>query len=113
MALDKGDFIGRAAALAERDGGGTLRRICMSVEARDADVIGDEPIWHEGKVVGWVTSGGYGHHVGLSLAQGYVPRKIADDPAPGAFEIEIMGVKVKATLLTQSPFDPKAERMRM
>ncbi|MAA97596.1 MAG: glycine cleavage system protein T [Stappia sp.] len=113
VALDKGDFIGRAAALAERDGGGTLRRICMSVEARDADVIGDEPIWHEGKVVGWVTSGGYGHHVGLSLAQGYVPRKIADDPAPGAFEIEIMGVKVKATLLTQSPFDPKAERMRM
>ena len=43
-----------------------------TVDANDADAIGDEPVWHDGKVVGWVTSGGYGHTVGKSVALGYV-----------------------------------------
>ena len=43
-----------------------------------ADVIGDEPVWHDGAVVGWVTSGGYGHHVEASLALGYVPDGAGD-----------------------------------
>ena len=42
-----------------------------------ADVIGDEPIWHDGDVVGWVTSGAYAHHSGVSLAFGYVPAALA------------------------------------
>ncbi len=45
-------------------------------DAADADVLGDEPIWHEGKVVGWVTSGGYAHYVDKSMAQGYVPKEL-------------------------------------
>ena len=56
----------------------------------DADVLGDEPIWHDGKVIGWVTSGGYAHYVDRSLAQGYVPKELATDGA-GGFEIEILG----------------------
>ena len=76
------DFIGRDAALEEQRTGGTLRRISLAVDADDADVLGDEPIWHGGKVVGWVTSGGYGHCVGTSLAQGYVPKELAAEPEP-------------------------------
>ena len=49
----------------------------MVVDAEDADVLGDEPIWHDGKVVGWVTSGGYAHWADKSLAMGYVPRELA------------------------------------
>ena len=37
-----------------------------------ADCIGDEPVWHAGRVVGWITSGGYAHHVGKSVALAYV-----------------------------------------
>ena len=111
--LRKNDFIGRAAAAREKEEGGTLRRVTMVVDATSADVIGDEPIWHDGEVVGWVTSGGYAHHVDASLAQGYVPVALADDTANGAFEIEILGERCPARLQLEPPFDPEARRMRM
>jgi dimethylglycine dehydrogenase len=62
--LDKPDFIGRAAAAAEKASGGERRLITLDVDAKDADAIGDEPIWHGDRVVGWVTSGGYGRERG-------------------------------------------------
>jgi dimethylglycine dehydrogenase len=111
--LAKPDFIGREAALREQQSGGTLRRVSFEVDAADADVLGDEPIWHAGKVVGWVTSGGYGHWVKRSLAQGYVPVALAADVAPRAFEIEILGDRRAASILREPPFDPEGKRMRM
>jgi dimethylglycine dehydrogenase len=111
--LNKPDFIGREAALAERASGGKLRRSSFIVDALDADVLGDEPIWHDGQVVGWVTSGGYGHYVERSLAQGYVPRALAADLRDGAFEIEILGERRKASIVSQPLFDPEGTRMRM
>jgi len=111
--LAKNDFIGRDAALKEKQEGGKLRRVAMVVDAADADVLGDEPIWHGGKVIGWVTSGGYAHYVDKSLAQGYVPRDLAADGANGAFEIEIIGDRRKATIIREPLFDPQGKRMRM
>jgi dimethylglycine dehydrogenase len=111
--LGKNDFIGREAAMREKEEGGALRRVSMIVDADDADVLGDEPIWHDGKVVGWVTSGGYAHYVDKSLAQGYVPRGLAADGANGAFEIEIIGDRRKATIIPEPLFDPQGRRMRM
>ena len=61
VAIDKGDFIGRAAVLRDRQQPPKRRLVTLVVDAADADAIGDEPVWHDGKVVGWVTSGGYGH----------------------------------------------------
>jgi len=109
----KGDFIGREAALAEQANGGKLRRVSFIVDASDADVLGDEPIWHDGNVIGWATSGGYGHYVDLSLAQGYVPRELAADVSKGAFEIEILGERRSACILLRPSFDPEGARMRM
>jgi dimethylglycine dehydrogenase len=79
-----------------------------------ADVIGDEPVWHDGKVVGWVTSGGYGHHVKQSIALGYVPLELATPEGPGAsdFEIEIIGRRRAARLQPEPLFDPSGGRMR-
>jgi dimethylglycine dehydrogenase len=110
--LTKNDFIGREAAMEEKRTGGKLRRVSMVVNAKNADVLGDEPIWHKGKVVGWVTSGGFAHYVNKSMAQGYVPKELADVIGDGAFEIEIIGAMRKATIITEPPFDPKGERMR-
>jgi dimethylglycine dehydrogenase len=107
--LTKNDFIGHAAARDEKQSGGTLRRVSMVVEASDADVLGDEPIWHQGKVVGWVTSGGYAHYVDKSLAQGYVPKELVGDDE---FEIEIIGEMRKARINHEPLFDPKGEKMR-
>ncbi|MBM3521272.1 MAG: aminomethyl transferase family protein, partial [Alphaproteobacteria bacterium] len=110
--LTKNDFVGRDAAMEEKRNGGKLRRVSFVVKAKDADVLGDEPIWHKGKVVGWVTSGGFAHFVNKSMAQGYVPKELAGDLADGAFEIEIMGDLRKATIITEPPFDPEGKRMR-
>jgi dimethylglycine dehydrogenase len=106
----KEDFIGRTAALDEKAAGGKLRLLTFEVDARDADAIGDEPIWHDGKAVGWVTSGAYGHRIGRSLALGYVPAELA--AAGTGFEIEIIGERLKAVPQKAAPFDPSASRMR-
>ncbi len=109
--LDKPDFIGKAAALKEKQDGPKRTRVCLQVDATDTDVMGDEPIWVDGKVVGWVTSGGYGHWVGQSLAQGYVPTELVRPDMQ--LEIEILGERRPARLQTEPPFDPQALRMRM
>jgi dimethylglycine dehydrogenase len=112
------EFVGRAAHEAELAAGGPARRLVAFVvepEPDDpADVIGDEPIWHDGKVVGWVTSGGYGHHVGRSMALGYVPAGLAapDGPGGSGFEIEIIGRRRPARLQPRPLFDPDGTRMR-
>jgi len=106
----KDDFIGKAAALAEKETGGTLRLVTFAIDATDADAIGDEPVWLDGKVVGWITSGGYGHSVQKSLAMGYVPKELVS--AAGQFEIEIIGERRPATLLKEPAFDPSGSKMR-
>jgi dimethylglycine dehydrogenase len=69
-----------------------------------------EPIWKDGDVVGFVTSGGYAHFAEKSVAFGFVPIETIAEGAE--FEIEILGELRKATLFTEPLFDPKAERMR-
>jgi dimethylglycine dehydrogenase len=108
--LKKDDFIGRAAALEERESGGNLRLVSFSVAAADADASGDEPIWHDGQVVGWVTSGSYGHRVGRSLALGYIPTSLA--AAADGFEIEIIGERRRAQREAQPVYDPDGAHMR-
>ena len=105
------DFIGRAAAEKEKAEGGKLRLRAFTVDANGADAIGDEPIWFDGGVKGWVTSGGYAHASGKSVAMGYVPREIADADS-GDWEIEIMGDRRKAALQATPLFDPNGGRMR-
>src|SRR5271169_4053071 len=109
--FNKGEFIGRAAAAAEKEHGGALRLVAFAVDAADADALGDEPIWHDGKTVGWVTSGAFGHRVNQSLAMGYVPAVIAN--AHAGFEIEIIGERRNAQRLTAAAFDSGGKLMRI
>ena len=104
------DFIGKAGALAERASGGKLRLRAFVMEADDADVIGDEAIWFGGAVRGWVTSGGFAHNAGKSVAMGYVPKEIADES--GDFEIELLGRRHRARIQATPLFDANFERMR-
>ena len=98
------------AAAAEQKQGGQRQLITLAVEAADADAIGDEPIWHDDKVVGWVTSGGFGHSVGQSIALGYVDMAHAE--ATSGFGVEIIGERRPALRLAAAPFDPTGARMR-
>ena len=110
------EFIGRAAYEAELVTGPTRRLVTFVVDTGTdedgADVIGDEPIWHDGQVVGWVTSGGYAHHSGASVALGYIPAELAGADSRAGFEIEIIGVRRPARLQLSPLFDPAGSRMR-
>ncbi len=111
IAWDKGDFVGREAAIAERDGNGPTRQIVtLEVDASDADASGYEPVWADGKLVGFVTSGGYGHTTGKSLAMAMVD---ADAAAEGNdLAVHVVGVERKAKVIAPSPYDPAGKAMR-
>lgn len=112
IAWDKGSFTGREAALAERDGNGPARRlVTLEVDAEDADAAGYEPVWRDGRRVGYVTSGGYGHHVGKSLAMALVEPELAE---PGtALSVHIVGAERPARVIAPSPYDPDGKAMRL
>jgi dimethylglycine dehydrogenase len=112
VALDKGDFVGREAAAAEQKAGPARTRVGFVIEAGDADAIGDEAVWKNGKVVGWITSGGYCHHAGASYATGYVPTETLGNAAAATWEIEILGERRRARLQIDPLFDPTGARAR-
>ncbi|MFP4275077.1 MAG: glycine cleavage T C-terminal barrel domain-containing protein, partial [Paracoccaceae bacterium] len=104
------DFIGRTAAEAERAAGAARRLCAFEVDSLDADVHGYEPIWIDGEVKGFCTSGGYAHHAERSVALGLVPAELA---ASGLVaEIEILGEMRPARMLTRPLFDPDGARLR-
>jgi dimethylglycine dehydrogenase len=111
VAYDKPvDFIGKAAALTEREQG-VERKLCtFEVAANDADTVAWEPIWHEGAVVGYVTSGGYSHHAQKSIAFGFLPTELATEGRE--VEIEILGEMIAAKLYVDPLFDPRNEYLR-
>ena len=104
------DFIGKHAAIEEQKTPPKRQLVAFFVEAEDADVQAYEPVWIDGKVEGFCTSGGYSHHLGQSVALALIPRGRVVDGLEA--EIEILGKRCPARLVTQSPFDPEGVRMR-
>ncbi len=104
------DFIGRAAAEAEKENGPNRKLVAFEVDADDADVNAYEPIWLDGVVVGFCTSGGYSHFAQKSIAQGFLP--IEKIKKGLEVEIEILGQMRKARVLTEPLFDAGGAQMR-
>ena len=105
------DFPGKAALLQERQRGVKKRFVTLLVDAGDADAPYMSTLWHGGKVVGEVTSGGWGYRVGRSIAIGMLR---ADLHAPGTeIEVEIYGERFRAVVQADRPlWDPTNERIR-
>ena len=103
-------FVGRDAALADREKDPARRLVTLAIEADDADVSGWEPIWKGDRLVGFITSGGYGYTVGKSLAMGYVDTAALGDGPD--FAVHVVGEKRPATYLPEAPYDPAGARMR-
>ncbi len=104
------DFIGRAVAEAERADPPARTLVTFEVDADDTDVTAYEPIFIDGEVAGFCTSGGYSHHMGKSIAFGLIPRDKARDGLE--VEIELLGQMRKAVQVSTPGFDPEGERMR-
>jgi len=109
---DKPDFIGKVAAVAERNGNGPEKiQVTLEIEDGDSDASGYEPIWSEaGDMVGFVTSGAYGHTVKKSLAMALIEPALANEGT--AVTVHIVGVERRAKVITPSPYDPDGMAMR-
>ena len=104
------DFIGRAAVERERAAPPDRVLAAFDVDADNADVVAYEPIWIDGTVQGFCTSGGYSHYAQKSVALGFVPRDRATEGLE--VEIEILGDMRPARLITTPLFDADGARMR-
>lgn len=105
------DFIGKTAALAERDGNGPAQKlVTLEIDSADADAAGFEPVWSNGTLAGFVTSGGYGHTLGKSLAMAMLNQDVCGEGTE--LEVHIVGSARKAKVIAPSPYDPSGKAMR-
>ena len=104
------DFIGKEAALAEKKSGPDKKLVTMTIDTKDIDVSNDEAILKDGECVGYISSGGYAHHVGKSMALGYVPPELAAHET--ALEVEINGTFYPASVTAHPLYDANGSKMR-
>jgi dimethylglycine dehydrogenase len=110
VAFDKDVFIGRDAALRERETGASRRLVLLAVDATDADAAQDDGVWAGDRLVGLATSGAYGHHVQQSLALAYVDRDAIE--AGADLTVYVVGEPRGAEILPAIPYDPTGARLR-
>ena len=74
-----------------------------------------EPIYRDGDLVGYLSSGGYGHHLGAAIGLGYIPcaGETAAEVLASRYEIDVAGTRVAATASLKPLYDPKAERVKV
>jgi len=108
--LDKGDFIGREALVKQKEAGTKQKLCCIAISDSRSIALGKEPIRVGDEIISWVTSGGYGYSVGVSMAYAYLPIEYAK---PGtALNIEFFGTQVDAEVVKSPLWDPKGERIK-
>lgn len=108
---NKGDFIGRDALMQWRERGFDNAFVTLEVhDVTDADALGNNPIYQDGRLVGRATSGNYGFRVSKSLALAMVRPDLAIEGS--RFDIRILDRMYKATLIAESPYDPENIRLR-
>ena len=107
--LDKGAFTGRQALLAQQKAGLRWQFVTLEVQGvKDADARGSEALYHDGKVIGRATSGGFGFRTGKSLALGLV--EPAHATTGTELQVEILGERHPCTVIPESPYDPQNQR---
>ena len=111
----KGNFIGRDAVLRKKEAGLNRRLVQFRLADPEPLLFHNEAIVRDGRIVGTITSGNYGHHLGGAIGLGYVPcRGEAEaDVLGSSYEIEIAGERFAAEASLRPMYDPKAERVRM
>ncbi len=111
---DKPEFIGRDAVLRKREEGLSQRLVQFKLTDPEPLLYHNEPIVRNGEVVGYLSSGGYGHHLGAAVGMGYVPCKgeSVAEMLDSTYEIDVMGTRVRAEAQTKPLYDPKSERVK-
>ncbi|KIC49950.1 FAD-dependent oxidoreductase [Tateyamaria sp. ANG-S1] len=111
---DKPSFIGRDAVLRKRDEGLENRLLQFKLTDPEPLLYHNEPIVRNGDIVGYLSSGAYGHHLGAAMGLGYVPCKgeTAAEVLESTFEIDVAGTRVVAEASLKPMYDAKSERVK-
>ena len=113
---DKPDFIGREAVLEKKEKGLASRLVQFKLTDPEPLLYHNEPILRDGEIVGYLSSGGYGHHLGAAMGMGYVPcaGESGSDVLASSYAIEVAGTRVSGAEASLKPmYDPKAERVKV
>jgi dimethylglycine dehydrogenase len=109
--LDKGDFIGRDAVLTYKERNDRRRSVTLRIDTDGASTLANEGLYSDGKLVGRITSGGYGYALGHDVALALLPERFA---TPGTkLDVAILGEWKVAEVVPDSPYDPTSARARM
>jgi len=111
----KPDFIGRDAVLRKKEEGLAARMVQFRLTDPEPLLYHNEPVIRDGQIVGYLSSGNYGHHLGGAMGMGYVPCKgeTADELLASAYEIDVAGTRVTAEVSLRPMYDPKGERAKV
>ncbi|WP_420348751.1 GcvT family protein [Pelagibius sp.] len=110
-----GDFLGREAVLRKKQLGLSKRLLQFKLEDPEPLLYHNEPIWRDGRIAGYLTSGNYGHHLGAAIGLGYVACEVTENAEAvlgSRYEIEVAGERVPALASLKPLYDPKSERVR-
>jgi len=110
----KPDFIGRDAVLRKKDEGLSARMLQFRLSDPEPMLYHNEPILRDGEIVGYLSSGAYGHHLGAAIGMGYVPCRgeSAAQVLASDYEVDVAGVRVKAEVSLKPMYDPTGGRVR-
>ncbi len=114
--FEAGDFIGRAAAQEAKVAPKTKRLVQIKLQDPEPLLIGHEPLLRDGEVVGYVTSGAYGHFVGASVGMGWLKNKdgvTREFMESGSYSVLVAGEVFEADVSFRANYDPKGERVKM
>jgi 4-methylaminobutanoate oxidase (formaldehyde-forming) len=110
----KPDFIGRDAVARKRDAGLDTRMMQFRLTDPEPLLYHNEPILRDGQIVGFLSSGSYGHHLGGAIGLGYVPCKgeTPDQLLASGYEIDVAGTRVQAEASLKPLYDPTGARVK-
>ena len=111
-----GDFIGRDAVMRKKDEGLNARLMQFKLKDPMPLLYHNEAIIRDGEIVGYLTSGNYGHHLGGAIGLGYVPCREKGEEASAQlasdYMIDVAGERVAAEVSFKPMYDPAAERVK-
>ena len=108
-------FIGRDAVLRKKDEGLSARLVQFRLTDPEPLLYHNEPVLRDGEIVGYLSSGAYGHHLGGAMGLGYVPcqGESAAEVLASSYEIDVAGIRVQADASLKPMYDPKSERVKV
>ena len=111
---DKPDFIGKKAVIDKREVGLEKRLVQFQLTDPEPLLYHNEPIMRDSEIVGYISSGNYGHKLGGAIGMGYIPceGESPEELLSSKFEIDVSGTICEAKASLKPLYDPLSKRTK-